>query len=154
MKRIFVILMVFCLCGCSFSASHTSSVSTSVSSNGVETTTNIETKIENGEISASSSTITTSEEDPTGLRSKWQELFTYGAEGISEAGNPIYFIYNSGEDNDSSLAAIMIIDGETGELIVYDMGEVESEDDHLVIHDIEGENSIPFSLDEEVEEAS
>ncbi len=148
MKRLFVILMLLCLCGCSFSASHTSSVSTTVSSDGVEKTTNVETKIENGEISTSSSTITTSEDDPTGLRNKWQELFTYGAEGVSEAGNPVYSIYNSGEENDSSLAAIMIVDGETDELIVYDMGDLEEEDDHLVIHDIEGETSISFALDE------
>ena len=149
MKKLTILLIAFFLCGCTFSS--TTSVSTSVSNNGVETTTNIETKIENGEVTTSSSTFTTSEEDPTGLRSKWQELFTHGAEGVTEAGNDVYFIYNAGDDNDSSLAAIMIVDGETGELILYDYGEIEDEEDHLVIYDVEGVTSIPFTIDEDVE---
>ncbi len=138
-------LLMLSLCACSFSASSTSSFSTSVTADGKTTTT--ETVIENGQ--TSTSTFTTSEEDPTGLRSKWLELFNAGAEGRSNDGYDVYFIYNTGEDNESSLAAIMVTDPDSGELLVYEYGEIEEEDDHLVIYDVEGEESIPFVLDDE-----
>lgn len=148
MKKIMILLMVLCLCGCSYSASHTESVSTSI--NGETVTTTTETKVEDGQVSTS--TITTTENDPTGLRNKWPELFTNGAEGVSEDGNNVYFIYNSGDNgSDSSLAAVMIADGATGELLVYDMGDIEEEKDHLVIHDVDGDSSLPFVIDESAE---
>ena len=46
----------------------------------------------------------------------------------------------------------MVTDGETGELLVYDMGEIEEEEDHLVINDVEGKRYIPFTLDLDVED--
>lgn len=143
MKKILILLTVLCLCGCSVTATHSASVTTSVTNDGVTTTT--ETKIEDGAVSTD--TFTTSEDDPTGLRNKWLELFTNGAEGVSEDGCDVYFIYNN-SDSDSSLAAIMVTDGETGELLVYDLGEIEEEEDHLVINDVEGKRYIPFTLDQ------
>jgi len=38
---------------------------------------------------------------------------------------------------------------ETGNLLLYELGEIEDEDEHLVIHDVEGDSSLPFAIGEE-----
>ena len=144
MKKIIIVLfMTLCMCACTVTTSSSASFSTSVTADGKTTTT--ETKIENGV--STSTTTEMSEDDPTGLRKEWAELFDTGAEGMSDMGCEIYFAYNS--DEESSLAAVMIVNGETGELLLYEFGEIEDEDDHMIIYDIEGDSSLPYSIGEE-----
>ncbi|MBR3227834.1 MAG: hypothetical protein IKF68_04735 [Erysipelotrichaceae bacterium] len=148
MKKIFsctvILTMVLTTGACSVQTTSTASFSTSVTDADGKTTTT-ETVIENGV--SGTSTITSSEDDPTGLRNKWHELFEAGAEGVSEDGNNVYFIYNTSDA--SALAAIMITDGESGELLAYDFGDIEDEEERLVIYDVDGESSLPFTLEYE-----
>ena len=140
-KIISLLLAIFVLCACSVSTSSstTTTFSTTDSSGNTTTTT---TTTENGV--TTTDTITSSEDDPTGLRAKWHELFTGGAEGVSSNGDYVYFIYDNLDD--VTYAGIMILSSDQSELEVYDLGEVQVEDDHFVIIDVEGETTLPFYL--------
>ena len=119
-----MLLTVFLLSGCSVSS--TSTVSTSVTNeNGTTTTTE---KIENGVYS--SDTTTTTNEDPTGLRNKWQEIFTEGGEGVSEMGYNIYLAYD--DPDDIRTAAIMVLNEDNSELLIYILGDVDEKADGTV----------------------
>ncbi len=128
MKKIIVsLLTVFLLNGCSVSS--TSTVSTSVTNeNGTTTTITTTTeKIDNGVYS--SDTTTTTNEDPTGLRNKWQEIFTEDGEGVLEMGYNVYLAYD--DPDDIRTAAIMVLNEDNSELLVYILGDVEEEEDHF-----------------------
>lgn len=136
MKKIIILftLCVLVLSGCSVETSSSSSSSmtiTTTDENGNSTTTT--TTTENGV--TTTDTITTSADDPTGLRNLWTEVFSEGAEGISKDGYPIYFAYN--DPDDITTAAIMIMNEDKSELLVYIYGEVVPEDDHFKIVDVD-----------------
>ena len=146
-KLITLLLLVLFVCGCSVETTSTSTTTvTTTDANGNMTTTT--TTNENGVVTTDS--VTSSEGDPTGLRAKWHELFTAGAEGQNSNGDHIYFIYDNPEAIE--LAAIMILSEDKSELLAYDFGKVLVEDDHYIIEDVEGEAVLPFNLpDTEVE---
>ena len=132
MKKIITLLIaLFLICGCSVKS--TTTVSTSVSENGNTTTTTTTQTVENGVYSSSTDTVTSSDDDPTGLRNKWTELFEEGAEGVSKDGWDVYLAYD--DPNDISLAAIMIL--KDGELRDYIFGDVVEEDGHYKIVDVD-----------------
>ena len=134
-----LIILLFCACSVSTTSTSTTTITTTDSEGNVTETT---TTNENGVVV--SDTISTSKDDPTGLRSKWHDLFTGGAKGQFENGDSIYFIYDDPED--ITLAAIMILSSDQKELLVYDFGEVKVEDNHYIIEDVEGETVLPFYL--------
>lgn len=150
MKKIIVLLLtVFLLSGCSVSS--TSTVSTTVSNESGTTTTTTTTteKIENGVYS--SDTTTTTDEDPTGLRNKWQEIFTEGGEGVSEMGYNVYLAYD--DPDDIRTAAIMVLNGDNSELLIYILGDVMEEKDHFKIVDVDEKedgtvDNLPFEIGE------
>lgn len=140
MKKLIVLclMMLLVLSGCSVSTS--SSVSTTVTTDSGSTTTT--TTVENGV----STTTVTNDDDPTGLRARWNETFVAGAEGESEAGNKIYFIYD--DPSDISFGAIMITNSEGSELLVYDYGDIlyDEEKEMLYIDDVDGLETLPFNI--------
>ena len=148
MKKIITLLIaLFLICGCSVKS--TTTVSTSVSENGNTTTTTTTQTVENGVYSSSTDTVTSSDDDPTGLRNKWTELFEEGAEGVSKDGWDVYFAYD--DPNDISLAAIMIL--KDGELRDYIFGDVVEEDGHYKIVDVDEKEdgtveNLPFEIGE------
>lgn len=148
MKKIITLLIaLFLICGCSVKS--TTTVSTSVSENGNTTTTTTTQTVENGVFSSSTDTVTSSDDDPTGLRNKWTELFEEGAEGVSKDDWDVYFAYD--DPNDISLAAIMIL--KDGELRDYIFGDVVEEDGHYKIVDVDEKEdgtveNLPFEIGE------
>lgn len=151
MKRLLTVMlgvmMLLTVCGCSVSSTSTTTFSTSVTDENGKTTTNSTTNttmIENGTVS--SDTLVTSDDDPTGLRNKWHELFSQGAEGVSEKGNQIYFIYDDPEG--IGYAAIMVLNEAGDTLEIYDFGEVQAVDGKPTIIDVDGEETFPFMISE------
>ena len=82
------------------------------------------------------------ENDPTGLRAKWHELFFDGAEGENENGD--HFFFACDDSNNVQEATVMILNKDMTELNYYYLGNVGMEDDAMVIYDVDGENSLPF----------
>lgn len=150
MKKIIILVLLFVLCACEIQTSSSSSTTTTITTNG--TTTTKTTTIENGV--SITDLITSSEDDPTGLRNKWHELFSQGAEGVSNDGYNVYFIYDNPED--ITLAAIMILNDDNSKLFSYLFGEVVPDDEKegwYKIEDVDGEESLPFYItDKEVED--
>ena len=160
--------LLFALVGCS--VSHSSSSSSTVSSTVNGETTTITTTTENGEThtettttSADGSTVTTvdgqtvssenaagsdivsTEDDPTGLRAKWHEIFTAGAEGSTEDG--VQFFFACDDPESVTFAAMMIVSQNGKSLDVYDYGKVlMDENNKPYIEDVEGESTLPFEI--------
>lgn len=82
------------------------------------------------------------ENDPTGLRAKWHDLFFEGAEGENENGD--HFFFACDDSNNVQEATVMILNKDMTELNYYYLGNVGMEDDAMVIYDVDGENSLPF----------
>ena len=171
-KKIIALLLgaclIFALAGCSVSHSSSSSSTVSSTVNGETTTTtttteNGETHTETTTTTADGTTTTTVDgqvventeaapaaeaadpSDPTGLRAKWHEIFTGGAEGTNDDGEHFYFIYDNPDS--ISLAGMMITTPDGKTLSVYDYGNVlKDEDGKPYIEDVEGENTLPFDL--------
>jgi len=171
-KKIIALLLgaclIFALAGCSVSHSSSSSSTVSSTVNGETTTTtttteNGETHTETTTTTADGATTTTVDgqvventeaapaaeaadpSDPTGLRAKWHEIFTGGAEGTNDDGEHFYFIYDNPDS--ISLAGMMITTSDGKTLSVYDYGNVlKDEDGKPYIEDVEGENTLPFDL--------
>ena len=121
---------------------------TTTTENGVKTTETTET-VEGPETEETE----TSEEPEQGRvtsenrRDVWAEMFSGGAEGTNEDGDICFMAWDNADD--IHYAAIMILNAERTELLVYDLGEVVVEDDDwAVINDVEGEENLPFSLPE------
>lgn len=82
------------------------------------------------------------ENDPTGLRAKWHDLFFEGAEGENDNGD--HFFFACDDSNNVQEATVMILNKDMTELNYYYLGNVGMEDDAMVIYDVDGENSLPF----------
>ena len=82
------------------------------------------------------------ENDPTGLRAKWHELFFDGAEGENADGD--HFFFACDDSSNVTGATMMILNKDMTELNYYYLGNVGMEDDAMVIYDVDGENSLPF----------
>ena len=82
------------------------------------------------------------ENDPTGLRARWYDLFFEGAEGENENGD--HFFFACDDSNNVQEATVMILNKDMTELNYYYLGNVGMEDDAMVIYDVDGENSLPF----------
>ena len=162
-KRIFTFLlaatMAFPLAGCTSESTSTSTVTTSVTDeNGTTTETTTTRSNENGEETVeetttvtdadgneSSETIVATADDPTGLRKVWDEYFNEGAEGQTEQGEHVYFIFDEGET--FSAGAMMILNNEEDTLLSYDFGNITVDDDGWwQIEDVEGEDVMPFVI--------
>lgn len=171
-KKIIALLLgaclIFALAGCSVSHSSSSSSTVSSTVNGETTTTtttteNGETHTETTTTTADGTTTTTVDgqvventeaapaaeaadpSDPTGLRAKWHEIFTGGAEGTNDDGEHFYFIYDNPDS--ISLAGMMITTPDGKTLSVYDYGNVlKDENGKPYIEDVEGKSTIPFEI--------
>ena len=150
-KTILLLVLAVVLCACSIETSGSATVSTTVNGQTTTTTASASASTEDG-ISASSETFTTSEDDPTGLRSKWTELFSCGAEGKSPEGEIVFMAMDDPED--ITYAAIMVLDEEMTELRDYILGSVLIDEEGVpYIEDVEGEELLPFTItDTEVED--
>ncbi|MBR7058864.1 MAG: hypothetical protein IKI35_09040 [Stomatobaculum sp.] len=82
------------------------------------------------------------ENDPTGLRARWHDLFFEGAEGENENGD--HFFFACDDSNNVQEATVIILNKDMTELNYYYLGNVGMEDDAMVIYDVDGENSLPF----------
>ncbi len=153
MKHIFSAILLpvalfLCLTACSSTSTSTTTVS--VTDEDGNTTTTTTTK-ENG-VESSSTTVTNAEgetfevsdNDPTGLRGQWPEMFSEGAEGTNEAGESFFFAYD--DPDDLNLGAVMILSADQTDLETYVFGEITFEDDTFTIHDVEGEETLPFTI--------
>ena len=142
--------LLLCLTACTTTSTSTSTTSVSVTDEDGNTTTTTTTK-ENG-VESSSTTVTNadgetfevSDTDPTGLRGQWPDMFSEGAEGTNEAGETFFFAYD--DPDDLTLGAVMILSADQTELETYVFGEVTFEDDTFTISDVEGEESLPFTI--------
>ncbi|MBR3251401.1 MAG: hypothetical protein IKF80_06805 [Erysipelotrichaceae bacterium] len=153
MKNIISILIsvavVLGLCACSVEVSSTSSSSFTTSTTDAQgNTTETTTTTENGV--TTTDTITTTADDPTGLRSKWKEFFSAGAEGVSNDGYNIYMIMDDPEN--ITLAAIMVTTPEDKELLTYIYGEVTADGDTAKISDVQEDLELPFQIGESQQE--
>ncbi len=147
MKKILTLLltamMILVMSACSFEATSTSSSTfTTTTTDSEGNTTQTTTTTENGV--TATDTITTTADDPTGLRSKWKELFTGGAEGVSNNGENIYLIMD--DPANIAHAAIMITSKDNEQLLTYVFGEVVTQDDTAYINDVEEDINVPFQL--------
>lgn len=165
-KKIIALLLgaclIFALAGCSVSHSSSSSSTVSSTVNGETTTTtttteNGETHTETTTTTADGATTTTVDgqvventeaadpSDPTGLRAKWHEAFTGGAEGTNDDGEHFYFIYDNPDS--IALAGMMITTPDGKTLSIYDYGNVlKDENGKPYIEDVEGKNTLPFEI--------
>ena len=159
-KKIIALLLgaclIFALAGCSVSHSSSSTSTVSSTVNGETTTTTTTTAdgattttvdgqvVENSEPAPAEAA---DPNDPTGLRAKWHDTFTGGAEGTNDDGEHFYFIF----DNPDSLglAAMMITSADGKTLSVYDYGKVlKDENGKPYIEDVEGSSTLPFEIAE------
>ena len=143
------ILLVLGLCSCSVEVSSSSSSSlTTTTTDSEGNTTQTTTTTENGV--TSSSTITATPDDPTGLRSKWREYFSAGAEGVSNDGYNIYMIMD--DPQDITFAGIMILTQNNDELLSYVYGDVSSDGETVKISDVQEDIELPFRLGDSEQE--
>ena len=137
------VLLVFGLCSCSVEVSSTTSSSlTTTTTDSEGNTTQTTTTTENGV--TTSNTITATPDDPTGLRSKWREYFTAGAEGVSNDGYNVYLIMD--DPQNITFAAIMILTSNNDELLTYVYGDVTVDGDTAKITDVQEDIDLPFQL--------
>ena len=91
------------------------------------------------------------DEDPTGLRSRWEGLFTAGAEGENANGDKFYFAFD--DPQAMSVGAFIITDAEGEKLYLYMLGDIGTDEDGPVLHDVDGANDMNFWFtDTEVED--
>ena len=136
-------LLVLGLCSCSVEVSSSASTSlTTTTTDSEGNTTQTTTTTENGV--TTSSTITAAPDDPTGLRSKWREYFTAGAEGVSNDGYNVYLIMD--DPQNITFAAIMILTPNNDELLTYVYGDVTVDGDTAKITDVQEDIDLPFQL--------
>ncbi|MBR0419723.1 MAG: hypothetical protein IJI66_11190 [Erysipelotrichaceae bacterium] len=136
-------LLVLGLCSCSVEVSSSASTSlTTTTADSEGNTTQTTTTTENGV--TTSSTITATPDDPTGLRSKWREYFTAGAEGVSNDGYNVYLIMD--DPQNITFAAIMILTPNNDELLTYVYGDVTVDGDTAKITDVQEDIDLPFQL--------
>lgn len=137
------VLLVLGLCSCSVEVSSSASTSlTTTTADSEGNTTQTTTTTENGV--TTSSTITATPDDPTGLRSKWREYFTAGAEGVSNDGYNVYLIMD--DPQNITFAAIMILTPNNDELLTYVYGDVTVDGDTAKITDVQEDIDLPFQL--------
>ncbi len=137
------VLLVLGLCSCSVEVSSSASTSlTTTTTDSEGNTTQTTTTTENGV--TTSSTITATPDDPTGLRSKWREYFTAGAEGLSNDGYNVYLIMD--DPQNITFAAIMILTSNNDELLTYVYGDVTVDGDTAKITDVQEDIDLPFQL--------
>ena len=137
------VLLVLGLCSCSVEVSSSASTSlTTTTTDSEGNTTQTTTTTENGV--TTSSTITATPDDPTGLRSKWREYFTAGAEGVSNDGYNVYLIMD--DPQNITFAAIMILTPNNDELLTYVYGDVTVDGDTAKITDVQEDIDLPFQL--------
>ena len=137
------VLLVLGLCSCSVEVSSSASTSlTTTTTDSEGNTTQTTTTTENGV--TTSSTITATPDDPTGLRSKWREYFTAGAEGVSNDGYNVYLIMD--DPQNITFAAIMILTPNNDELLTYVYGDVTADGDTAKITDVQEDIDLPFRL--------
>ena len=150
--------------GCSSSSTSTTTVTTSVTDENGETVTQSETTtVEDGVASTEKTTtvadadgVTATEEgfaeneEEVDLRAIWYDTFNYGAEGVTKNGDTVLMAYD--EAPDPTFAALMIIDKDDN-LTLYDYGEVKVEGDAYVIYDVDGDESVPFTVTESGDES-
>ena len=92
------------------------------------------------------------ENDPTGLRARWHELFFNGAEGENENGD--HFFFACDDVNNVTSATVMILNADMTELNYYYLGDVEWNDDEMVIYDVDGEHYLPVTIGDGAEEGT
>ena len=92
------------------------------------------------------------ENDPTGLRARWHEMFVDGAEGENADGD--HFFFACDDSNNVTEATVMILNKDMTELNYYYLGNVEMEDDEMVIYDVDGEHFLPFVVGDGEEEGT
>ena len=93
------------------------------------------------------------ENDPTGLRARWHEMFFDGAEGENENGD--HFFFACDDYNNVASASMMILNKDMNELNYYYLGDVEWNDDNeMVIYDVDGEHFLPFVIADGTEEGT
>lgn len=172
------ICLTLSLAGCSVSHETTSTSTVSKNVNGETTTTTTTTTTENG-VTTEETIITeesddaeeaaeaegaaeeaaaeeageavVDEDDPTGLRADWHDLFLYGAEGQNEAGENYYLAYDG--DETTPHAAFMLTNPDSTILGIYELGEIITEEDgSTYIEDVEGEDIVPFEIIEDSED--
>ena len=137
------VLLVLGRCSCSVEVSSSASTSlTTTTTDSEGNTTQTTTTTENGV--TTSSTITATPDDPTGLRSKWREYFTAGAEGVSNDGYNVYLIMD--DPQNITFAAIMILTPNNDELLTYVYGDVTVDGDTAKITDVQEDIDLPFQL--------
>lgn len=140
-----VILIVLTMSACSVeTTSSSSSTITTTTTDSEGNTTQTTTTTQDGV--TTTETLTTSADDPTGLRSKWKELFTGGAEGVSNDGYNIYLIMD--DPYNITSAAIMITTENNEELVYYMFGDVVIEDDVAKIVDVQDGTDMPIEIGE------
>ena len=143
MKKILALVlslvMLLALTACNVESSHSSTVTTTVTSNGQTTTTT--TTNDNG-VETTETTVTSESDEPT-LEEKWANLFVGGAEGTNANGDNFDFAFD--DIDNLGFAAMIIVNADKSQLIAYDIGDVVSDDEWLYIEDLEGENELPFA---------
>ena len=92
------------------------------------------------------------ENDPTGLRAKWHELFFNGAEGENADGDHFFFACN--DSSNVTGASMMILNKDMTELNYYYLGNVEWDGDEMVIYDVDGEHYLPVTIGDGAEEGT
>ena len=90
------------------------------------------------------------ENDPTGLRARWHDLFFNGAEGENESGD--HFFFACDDVTNVTSATVMILNKDMTELNYYYLGNVEWNDDEMVIYDVDGEHFLPVTIADGAEE--
>ena len=89
--------------------------------------------------------------DPSGLRAKWAELFTGGAEGQNADGDRFLYAYD--DVNEPTFASMVIVTEGGTKLDAYYIGEVAATDEGFEITDLESGNGLPYGYaDSENEE--
>ena len=92
------------------------------------------------------------EDDSTGLRAKWHEMFYEGAEGENENGDHFFFAYD--DRDDVRLGSVMVLNADMTELATYYLGEVGTEDDAMVIYDNDLGMKLPFTIEDGTEDGT
>ena len=165
--QFFALAAALCLTACKTTSTSTSTITvngkttttTTITENGRTTTTTVTGAAEETTAAAGTSQAAAATEaaaaaeaaeaddydpnDPSGLRAKWAELFTGGAEGQNMDGDRFYYAF---DDVDEPTFASMVIVTEGGtKLDAYYIGDVTVEDGWFMITDVESENRLPYA---------
>ena len=92
------------------------------------------------------------ENDPTGLRARWHDMFFDGAEGENADGD--HFFFACDDYSNVAEATVMILNKDMTELNYYYLGNVEWDGDDMVIYDVDGEHFLPVTFGDGEEEGT